>query len=85
MYQLYEVRTVSDQLDYVPYEKREWWMLKAKAADKAELVEWHKKHKMSHYTYKIVSTRFSLKDSFYPRSEVKRRTDTAKFLKQQGY
>lgn len=40
---------------------------------------------MSHYTYKIVSTRFALKNSFFPRAEVVRRTDTARFLKQQGY
>lgn len=39
MYKLYEIRTISDVLDYVPAEKREWWMLKAESVDKEQLVE----------------------------------------------
>lgn len=85
MYKLYEIRKVSDLLDFVPKEKREWWMLKAESKEKQELLDWHNKHKMDYYSYKIVSTKFSLKSSFYPHAEVNRRTDTAKFLKQQGY
>lgn len=85
MYKLFEIRKIDDILDYVPEEKREWWMLKAEAKDKQELLDWHRKHKMSHYSYKIVGTKYKLKDNFFPRTEVRRRTETAKFLKQQGY
>lgn len=84
MFYLYSVHKIADSWDEVPHEKREWWFLAKTASDKQRLLHWHAKYKRN-YPYKIVSSHRNLKDSFYPRAEIKRRTQTAQMLKAINY
>jgi hypothetical protein len=84
MYHLYAVHKMSDVWDEIPYEKREWWMLVYSDNDKQAVVDWHARYKRD-YLYKIVSSDRTLKDCFYPRAEIKTRTQTAQLLKAINY
>lgn len=84
MYYLYAVHKMSDVWDEIPYEKREWWTLAYTSNDKQTLLDWHSKHKLD-YKYKIISSERNLKDIFYPRAEIKTRTQTAQMLKALNY
>jgi hypothetical protein len=84
MYYLYSIHKMSDVWDEIPYEKREWWALAQVSDDKQKLLDWHSKFKRD-YAYKIVSSDRTLKDCFYPRAEIKTRTQTAQMLKALNY
>jgi len=85
MFYRYSIHKMSDIFDEIPYEKREWWVLASKHASKEEALEWHEAHKHEGYSYKLVSSNRTLKDCFYPRAEVKKRTQTAQLLKSLNY
>jgi hypothetical protein len=86
MFYLFAINTLSDVWDEVPYEKREWWLLIKANDNKQELLAWHNKNKSkSNYSYKIVTTSRSIKDCFYPRKEIKTRSQTAQMLKAINY
>lgn len=84
MFYLYSVHKIPDSWSEIPYEKREWWFLAKTSSDKQALLNWHAKYKRN-YSYKIVSSHRNLKDSFYPRAEIKRRTQTSQMLKALNY
>lgn len=86
MYYLYSIHKMSDvwDEDEIPYVKREWWILARTNTDKQALLDWHAKYKRD-YAYKIVSSDRNLKDCFFPRAEVKTRTQTAQMLKALNY
>ncbi len=85
MYHLYMVNSVSYVWDEIPYEKREWWHLEAKSVDKQYLVDIASKRKSPYWKHKLVYAEYTLSDCFFPRAEIKRRTNTAKMLKSVGY
>jgi hypothetical protein len=84
VYYLYAINKMSDIWDEIPYEKREWWFLAYSNADKQAVLDWHSKFKRD-YSYKIICSPRSLKDCFYPRGEIKKRTQTAQMLKSLNY
>lgn len=84
MYHLYAVHKMSDVWDEIPYEKREWWTLVCSSSDKQTLIDWYARYKRD-YTYKIVTSDRTLKDCFYPRAEIKTRTQTSQMLKAINY
>ena len=84
MYYLYSIHKMSDVWDEIPYVKREWWILAHTSNDKQALLDWHAKYKRE-YPYKIVSSDRTLKDCFYPRAEIKTRTQRAQMLKALNY
>jgi hypothetical protein len=84
VYHLYSVHKLSDDWDEIPAEKREWWILAHSDSCKEALIQWHSKYKRD-YAYKIISSDRSLKDIFYPRAEIKTRTQTAQMLKTLKY
>jgi hypothetical protein len=85
MYHLYIVNSVSDVWDEIPYEKREWWTLEQKSADKQYLINLAAGRKSPYWKHKLVYAEYTLSDCFFPRVEIKRRTNTAKMLKSVGY
>lgn len=85
MYYRYAVYKESDVCDEVPWEKREWWRLASTHTSKQEALEWHNEHKRHQYTYKLIYSDRTLSDSFFPRIEIKRRTETAKMLQNLKY
>jgi hypothetical protein len=85
MYYLYIVNSVSDVCDEVPYEKREWWLLEQKSADKQYLINIASERKSPYWRHKLVYAEYTLSDFFYPRAEIKRRTNASKMLKATGY
>jgi hypothetical protein len=86
MYYLYSIHKISDvwDEDEIPYVKREWWILVRTNSDKQALLDWHARFKRD-YAYKIVSSERKLKRLFFPRAEVKTRTQTAQMLKALNY
>jgi len=85
MFYRYLVHSIPDTWTEVPWEKREWWFLASKHGTKEHALSWHKQHKRSYYRYKLVTSDRNLKDSFYPREEIKKRTQTAQLLKSINY
>jgi hypothetical protein len=75
---------MSDVWDEIPYEKREWWVLAYSNEDKQTVLDWHNKYKLD-YPYKLINTTRNLKDIFYPRAEIKTRTQTSQMLKALNY
>jgi hypothetical protein len=84
LYHLYSIHKLSDVWDEIPAEKREWWILAYSSEHKQTVVDWHSRFKRD-YAYKIVSSDRNVKDIFYPRAEIKTRTQTAQMLKAIGY
>lgn len=85
MYHLYIVNSRDDTWDEIPYDKREWWFLEKSSADRQELVDLAAGRKSVYWKHKLVYAEYSLSDFFFPRAEIKRRTNTAKMLKSVGY
>lgn len=85
MYHLFVVVTMDDVWDEIPYEKREWWFLEKRSADREELVALASRRKSVYTSHKLVRADYTVSDCFYPRAEIKRRTNTAKMLKAVGY
>lgn len=85
MYHLYIVNSVSDVCDEIPHDKREWWFLEKSSTDRQELVDIAAKRKSPYWKHKLVFAEYTLSDFFYPRAEIKRRTNAAKMLKAVGY
>jgi hypothetical protein len=85
MYHLYIVNSMDDIWDEIPYEKLEWWHLEKSSLSRQELVELAAKRKSPYSKHKLVFAEYSLSDCFYPRLEIKKRTNTAKMLKSVGY
>jgi hypothetical protein len=84
MYYLYSIHKLSDVWDEIPIEKREWWILAHSNTSKQALLDWYNTFKRE-YPYKIVSSDRKLKDVFFPRAEIKTRTQTALMLKALNY
>lgn len=85
MYHLYIVNSMDDIWDETPYERREWWNLEKSSADRQELVDLASRRKSPYSKHKLVFTEYNISDCFFPRAEIKRRTNTAKMLKAIGY
>jgi hypothetical protein len=85
MHYLYIVTTFSDVWDEIPHDKREWWLLEKRSADRQELVDLAAGRKSPYYKHKLVYAEYSLSDFFFPRAEIKRRTNASKMLKAVGY
>lgn len=85
MFYRYSIHKMSDVWDEIPYKKREWWVLESTHDNKNKAIEWHNACKCEGYTYKLVTSNKKLKDFFYPRAEIERRTQTAYFLKSINY
>lgn len=85
MYYLYIVNSLSDVWEEIPYEKRECWTLECKSENRQELVDIAAGRKSPYWKHKLISADYNLSDCFFPRAEIKRRTNTAKMLKAIGY
>jgi len=85
VYHLYIVNHRDDVWDEIPYEKREWWLLEKRSENRQELVDIAAKRKSPYWKHKLVFAEYTIGDCFFPRAEIKRRTNTAKMLKSVGY
>jgi len=86
MFYLYAIQKHSDHCEEIPYEQREWWYQLLSSEVKQELLDWYSKFKPNCYhSYKIVQVQGTLPDFFYPRREIKRRTNAAKLLKSMNW
>lgn len=84
-FHIFEVHNVDGFCDDIPREKCEWWNLRHSALTRESALEWLDRFRTQNTRYKLVTSALSLKDSFFPRAEIKRRTHTARFLKQINY
>jgi hypothetical protein len=68
-----------------PPDKQEWWWLVMQNRERAPIERWLAKNRYPGYSYKLVTNPRPLKDCFYVAMELRRRTETAQFLKKVGY
>jgi hypothetical protein len=74
-----------NRCDEAPPDKREWWWLLMENRDRTVIEQWLNAHRYAAYRYKLVTNPRPLKACFYVAMELRRQTETARFLKQVGY
>lgn len=84
-YYIFEIHNVDGFCDDIPREKCEWWEMRHSAPTKEQALDWVSQFRTKNSKYKLVSSALSLKQSFFPRAEVKTKTHTSRFLKQINY
>ena len=84
-YHIFEIHNVDEFCDDIPREKCEWWEIRHSASSREEALAWVDRFRIKNTRYKLVSSALTLKQAFFPRAEIKRKTRTARFLKQINY
>ena len=81
MHYLYAVNRCEEA---TPDHQEGWWLV-MQNSDRAVIERWLKDYRYTGYQYKLVTNPKPIKDCFYVAMELRRQTETSRFLKKVGY